>query len=140
MERNFVIITLCVRLLKQDISGTSVGFRNIFTEKLTARREHHEKRRFRLRCCPWWIAVSIRPFYVAYSWPLCARQRDVIHKTGSTQHVATPPEDRANRNESVPKIIINNTISLFLNSNQHFADSKTITVSECCLTASVRFI
>ena len=37
-------------------------------------------------------------------------------------------------NESVPKIIINDTLIFFLNCDQHFGNSLvTITVSECCL-------
>ena len=42
-------------------------------------------------------------------------------------------------NESVPKIIINDTI-IFLNCNQHFANFKIITVSWCCLTKLLLYI
>ena len=38
-------------------------------------------------------------------------------------------------NESVPKIIINDTIIFFLNCNQHF-----LTVSECCLIKFLPFV
>jgi len=44
------------------------------------------------------------------------------------------------RNESVPKIIINNTINLFLKLQSAFCEFHTITVSECCLIKLLPYI
>ena len=43
-------------------------------------------------------------------------------------------------NECLPKIIINDTTSVFSNCNQHFVNLQTVTVSECCLIKLLPYI
>ena len=45
----------------------------------------------------WWVALVVYPFCIAYVWPF----DDVIHQTGSTYCIKTPPEeDRATQSQA----------------------------------------